>query len=1067
MRINISLPNVISLIRRRLPASSALFILSMFAFAQAGLAQNQLTLADNYFVTGDYVVGGVGLRGLGVNGLATGQINIPDVNSVPATGVPAGADIVAAFLYWETVASNQPGAQTGQLGFFNGYPITGTVRGNPNAPTSWSTGGCSGSSQGSKTMVVYRADVRPYLNVDSDGIPAGNGTYTVSLPDSGSNGGGVPLTLGASLVIVYRVHSLQVPLNSVVIYDGAYAPSNAGSTMTLPISGFYQAGAAPNSAAPAVKITHIVGNGQPNKLESVQLNSLPLDSLYSANGLPPFPGIYNQNLISTTTGGGSWDNPTWQANAAIAAGSTLPATSIVTPSGSNSGCVNWGAVVFSTTVQNGDNDGILDVWKLNHGYTQVNPNGPDFGDWVALPGATSGQKDLFVEVDYLSNLDAPLAGAYKHSHLPKQKALDQVGQAFLNQGIHVHFDLGPGIYPGDQFVVPYPVVTPAGQTAYPGAGGKALSESLLLCNDGAVLCAYPGQVTVGWKGGVEFVENQSTLGNFQFGRKDSYHYLLMGHTLGSPRTYWTATGMAPNVVGTGLATLVSIKVSGGVGTVNLSSPAYVTRPGDAACTDVSCDRVSIEGALLPSNTPLNGSFKIQTASSSTPDNTVPSTSTVTILMPGVPNGTYDYTTEPQLGLTFGGPTSDSGFSDIGGGDSTVTFGSWRADDPVGCQPNPSTAVIYCTDQVGTTTAQAGTILHELGHTFFFTHGGTYFPNPNPQYLQSFGLNCNPAYESSMNYLFQIRGFPDGGIDYSGQTLQAPQTLQALDETSLNEMTGLGVDLFTGKAAAHFTRWYAPPNALDMQLQNSVGGIFAGFHCDGSPNIPKVNMVRVDGTLFPGATASAAIDWNHDFIFQGTNLTAQDINFSGTSDSSLPGFNDWTALDLRQIGARTDAFGFSDGSGGNRVGGGGNRVGGGGNRVGGGGNRVGGGGNRVGGGGSEQDTDTANSTADAVSSLSAALSGHSVLLNWAAPEFGQIRTYSVWRAVGSFKTVASIYASRAQFTSIATVTGGTPPKPTYLDGTVKNNTTYTYFIVDMNKQGAQSTASIPTTITVKF
>src|SRR5260221_11732711 len=133
------------------------------------------------------------------------------------------------------------------------------------------------------------------------------------------------------------------------------------------------------------------------------------------------------------------------------------------------------------------------------------------------------------------------------------------------------------------------------------------------------------------------------------------------------------------------------------------------------------------------------------------------------------------------------------------------------------------------------------------------------------------------------------------------------------------------------------------------------------------------------------------------MFQGTNLTAQDINFSGTSDSALPGFNDWTAVDLRQIGARTDAFGFSDGSGGNRVGGGGNRV--------------GGGGNRVGGGGSEQDTDTANSTADAVSGLSAAMSGHSVLLNWTAPEVGQIRTDNVWRAVGSFNTATTSDANR--------------------------------------------------------
>jgi hypothetical protein len=438
-----------SWVRRLFPVTAALLL---FVFAQPAVSQstNQLLLSNNYFVTGDYVVGGVGLRGLGVNGVATGTINIPDQNSVPAQGVPPGADIVAAYLYWETVESSQTGAATGQQGFFNHYAITGTIRGNPNAPTSWSTGGCSGSSQGSKTMRVYRADVRPYLNLDTSGNLLGNGTYEVKLADSGSNGGGVPLTLGASLVIIYRVQSPQVPLNSIVLYDGAFAPSNSSSTMTLPIVGFYQADSASNGASPVAKITHIVGNGQPNKSESVSLNSSPLPSLYGS--LPPFPGVYNQNTISAS-GGGSWDNPTWRADAAVPPGETAPATAMVVPSGSNSGCVNWGVVVFSTTVKNSDNDGLLDVWKQkqNQGYKDVNT-----GQWVALPGVKTGQKDLFVELDYASNLDSS-AGTYLHSHLPKQAALDKVGDALLRAGVHVHFDLGAGIYQGDQYVISYPV----------------------------------------------------------------------------------------------------------------------------------------------------------------------------------------------------------------------------------------------------------------------------------------------------------------------------------------------------------------------------------------------------------------------------------------------------------------------------------------------------------------------------------------------------------------------------------------------------------------------------------
>ena len=46
-------------------------------------------------------------------------------------------------------------------------------------------------------------------------------------------------------------------------------------------------------------------------------------------------------------------------------------TSVV-PSSSNSGCVSWGAIVMSTTVQDTDGDGLLDVWdRIIQGYTDV------------------------------------------------------------------------------------------------------------------------------------------------------------------------------------------------------------------------------------------------------------------------------------------------------------------------------------------------------------------------------------------------------------------------------------------------------------------------------------------------------------------------------------------------------------------------------------------------------------------------------------------------------------------------------------------------------------------------
>src|SRR5205814_1187154 len=145
----------------------------------------------NYFVTGDYVVGGwMENANLFANGFATGTISIPDSNNQPnASSVPAGADIVAAYLYWGTVEGSQS-LFAGQQAFFNGYKIVGAVLGNPNAPTSWSSGGCTGSSTGSKTMRFYRADVRPYLPLDltssspTFGALVANGSVPVKIANS-------------------------------------------------------------------------------------------------------------------------------------------------------------------------------------------------------------------------------------------------------------------------------------------------------------------------------------------------------------------------------------------------------------------------------------------------------------------------------------------------------------------------------------------------------------------------------------------------------------------------------------------------------------------------------------------------------------------------------------------------------------------------------------------------------------------------------------------------------------------------------------------------------------------
>ena len=530
MQTTIATLETISWNRRLLLAAAAVGLLLAFGFAQNGFAQTPtplpLGLNNNYMVTGDYVVGGWKKTGSAtMNGIlmSTGTIKIPDLDAYATTvapqQVPAGADIVAAFLYWGTVENS--GTFAGKNGFFGhdgvSYPITGASLGNPNAPTSWSSGGCSGSSQGSKTMVTYRADVSNLIPVDANGnvLPS---TYTVSLPDTGKTS--PPDTLGATLVIVYRLLAPTAPLTAVVIYDGAYAPSNTMQTMTLPMLGFYQAG---NDQIPfgpvTTKITHIVGNGQTNKLQQVFLNnydaaghvlhSTLLPSLYGTN--PPFPGHYS----------GTWDNPTWFPNTyptipandtAVQAGESSE-TTLVLPNSSNKGCVSWGAVILSTTVQDSDLDGLVDVWKAPPAPNSNTPGYCDAGAnrgmsnqgkcnvgnktdpyWVDLSGATPGQKDVFVQLDYMctkiaNNLDGtqtcdPSGVSYK----PDPQAISNLTLAFGSNGhnINVH------VLPDDNNVI-------LAQTCTDSTDA----------NGSPVYCPYPGQAgVVGWKAGFSFLKSQ-------------------------------------------------------------------------------------------------------------------------------------------------------------------------------------------------------------------------------------------------------------------------------------------------------------------------------------------------------------------------------------------------------------------------------------------------------------------------------------------------------------------------------------------------------------------------------
>jgi hypothetical protein len=835
-------------IARILQATLGLGLLLALGLAQGSLAQTQLPLAldNNYMVTGDYVVGGwtkTGSTTIGGTLMSTGTIPIPDpaayASNVPPQQVPAGADIVAAFLYWQTVESS--GVHSGQNGLFNNYPISGTVLGNPNAPVSWSSGGCAGAANGSKTIVTYRADVSGLIPVDANGNIQPNNpkpntpAYQVSLPDTGK-AGQPPFTEGATLIIVYRLLVPTIPLKAVVIYDGAYAPSNAAQTTTQPLQGFFQAGN-DQSAAIATRITHIVANGQPNKLQSVNLNAVNLPSLYGT--LPPFPGTYN----------GTWDNPTWFPNGAVNLNDSSATTSVVTNS-SNKGCVSWGAIVMSTTVQDTDLDGLPDISKKNQGYCDAAANlgmsnqgtcpmGVNDPSWVALPGAHSpgqGNKDVFIQLDYMctkvfNNADGtttcdPSGVSYK----PDPAVISNLVSAFSSNGhsINVH------IVPDDNNVI-LAQICPDNTAASP-----------------PFYCPFPGQAgVVGWKAGFSFLktqplnypdeascETQTPPGGaagsgpfckrrFPRGQNNSYHEVIFGVAAGTP-TWGLLDGSLTGITvpGAGMLTLTT-----------LNAHNLVADPND---TGIPNGRVTIYNAI--SNPNLNGTYLVQSVSGNS----------FTIK---VASGTAAPTsvTDPFLLVASGAVNSRSGVSDLGGADSLITLGLWGPDGQ-------------------TVPVESGTFMHELGHSLGLTHGGLYRTDlGGGNYSFSLEPNCKSNFQSVMNYLFQVY-LLDGALDYSEQDL-----------STINESTAAtSIPSELANAIHPTTKWYAP---------NQAFGTPATSHCDGTA------LLLTDPPSFRLQGLASSITWSAN----------QDLNFDGNKMEALQGYNDWANIDLRQIGASGNDF----------------------------------------------------------------------------------------------------------------------------------------------------------------
>ena len=554
----------------RLPVSAGVISLACFLVLAAGHAatKKELPYAKGYTVTGDYAVGNVDLRPTGgSSGFATGTI--------PMSGVPENADILAAFLYWETIWTDKAQVDGAT---FRGAPVT-VVKASSRALAD-KTAACYASGGGRKpkyTMTMYRADVLHLLpsQVDGDGNATGKRLvndadllqfglplHSVTLPDAGA-GNQVPQSAGATLVVVYR--AAGAPLRKVVLFDGITLQSDGALAQN--VFGFLQS----STGATSAKLTHIIGSNGANKTDQIWFSDGRRRQLLATNAIVPNGSPASDRVWAATTFDVGSRMPGRDDNDGF--GETVW-TYVDHKKKSPGACLSFAAVVFSTTVQDTDRDGLIDKHEDVSGL--MSPDRVRLPDLRAM-GANSRRADFFAEIGAMyaepgttyGSAAAPFKESQPqvvdedgHTHLPTPAVLKQVGDTLLaapivnpdgTTGIRAHFDVGPNYHQVFQSDIGNAYLVPAAQAR----GGEAIKE--VACVPSATLtCQFPDfPGTVSWKIGYQLYRDQPVANNggeippaeqdacevygncrlrFDANRRDTFRYLLYAHARGMPKS---------------------------------------------------------------------------------------------------------------------------------------------------------------------------------------------------------------------------------------------------------------------------------------------------------------------------------------------------------------------------------------------------------------------------------------------------------------------------------------------------------------------------------------------------
>jgi hypothetical protein len=212
----------------------------------------------------------------------------------------------------------------------------------------------------------------------------------------------------------------------------------------------------------------------------------------------------------------------------------------------------------------------------------------------------------------------------------------------------------------------------------------------------------------------------------------------------------------------------------------------------------------------------------------------------------------------------------SGVADHPGSEFMVTLGLWRFDNAPSCDP-----YVDCNDRTGTWQVQAGTLMHEIGHLLGLSHAGK---DPLP--------NFKPNYQSVMNYHYQTRLLTDsigiGHVNYSNGGLNQ------LNKEQLSEAS----NALGPVTLPYRVRFWGPPISVNEPTPKNCASSQLGSLA-----------VRVE------AANVSTPDWNRNGI-QDNFTTQFDVNCDLSQAGVLSDYNDFNALNFRQLSASFNLGGTS-------------------------------------------------------------------------------------------------------------------------------------------------------------